>query len=38
MKLKNTHYHHRDYSHDVASQQLTSKIEASNYFDIEKLF
>jgi ABC-2 type transport system permease protein len=25
-----------DYAHDAASQQLTAKIQASNYFDIEK--
>ncbi len=25
-----------DYAHDAASQQLTTKIERSNYFDIEK--
>ncbi len=35
-EVKNTRIIIVDYAHDLASQQLTSKIEASQYFDIEK--
>jgi len=35
-EIKDTRIIIVDYSQDVASQQLAAKIEASNYFDIEK--
>ena len=35
-EIKDTRIIVVDYAHDAASQQLTTKIEESNYFDIEK--
>ncbi|MFI5134883.1 MAG: ABC transporter permease [Chitinophagales bacterium] len=35
-EIKDTRIIVVDYAHDVASQQLTAKIEASDYFDVEK--
>src|SRR5215510_3718625 len=35
-EIKDTRIIIVDYAHDAASQQLTAKIEASHYFDIEK--
>ncbi len=35
-EVKNTRIIIVDYAHDAASQELTAKIEASRYFDIEK--
>lgn len=35
-EIKDTRIIIVDYAQDVASQQLTAKIEASNYFDLEK--
>jgi len=35
-EIKDTRIIIVDYAHDVASQELTAKIEASRYFDIEK--
>jgi ABC-2 type transport system permease protein len=35
-EIKNARIAILDYSHDVATKQITDKIEASKYFDIEK--
>ena len=35
-EIKDTRIIIVDYAHDAASQKLTAKIEASNYFDLEK--